>query len=96
MVSPCDEGHKALRAREVVRVSDLEVVLVAVQTPQGFRAAVLRDAHATGMDGTDDASLVERLGGRVITVTGEAWNRKITTPDDLDRAREWLGRSAHA
>jgi 2-C-methyl-D-erythritol 4-phosphate cytidylyltransferase len=70
--------------------------LVAVQTPQGFRAAVLRRAHATGMDGTDDASLVERLGGRVVTVPGEAWNRKITTPDDLDRAREWLSRSAHA
>ena len=70
--------------------------LVAVQTPQGFRAAVLRRAHATGMDGTDDASLVERLGGRVVTVPGEGWNRKITTPDDLDRAREWLSRSAHA
>ena len=70
--------------------------LVAVQTPQAFRAAVLRRAHATGMDGTDDASLVERLGGRVITVPGEAWNRKITTPDDLDRARDWLARSAHA
>jgi len=70
--------------------------LVAVQTPQAFRAAVLRRAHATGLDGTDDASLVERVGGRVITVAGEAWNDKITTPEDLDRARDWLARSAHA
>ncbi len=70
--------------------------LVAVQTPQGFRATVLRRAHATGLDGTDDASLVERVGGRVITVPGEAWNDKITTPEDLARAREWLARSAHA
>jgi 2-C-methyl-D-erythritol 4-phosphate cytidylyltransferase len=70
--------------------------LVAVQTPQGFRADVLRRAHATGLDGTDDASLVERIGGRVVTVPGEAWNDKITMPDDLARAREWLARSAHA
>ena len=36
--------------------------LVAVQTPQGFRAAALRDAHATGAEATDDASLVEAAG----------------------------------
>jgi 2-C-methyl-D-erythritol 4-phosphate cytidylyltransferase len=67
-----------------------------VQTPQGFRAAILRRAHATGMDGTDDASLVEHIGGRVVTVPGEAWNEKITTPEDLARARQWLARSTHA
>ena len=70
--------------------------LVAVQTPQAFRAVALRQAHATGMDGTDDASLVEHLGGLVVTVPGEAWNGKITTPDDLARARDWLARSADA
>ncbi len=70
--------------------------LVAVQTPQGFRAAMLRLAHATGMDGTDDASLVEHIGGRVVTVPGEAWNEKITTPEDLARARQWLAGSTHA
>ncbi len=46
--------------------------LVAVQTPQAFRADVLRRAHADGADGTDDASLVEALGGRVVTVPGRA------------------------
>ena len=46
--------------------------LVAVQTPQAFRAGVLRAAHATGDDGTDDAALVERAGGRVLVVPGEA------------------------
>ena len=64
--------------------------LVAVQTPQAFRAGVLRRAHAEGGDGTDDAALVERLGGRVVVVPGEAWNRKITEPDDLVWARRWL------
>jgi 2-C-methyl-D-erythritol 4-phosphate cytidylyltransferase len=64
--------------------------LVAVQTPQAFRADVLRRAHAGGDESTDDAALVERLGGRVVTVPGEPWNRKITEPDDLEWARRWL------
>lgn len=61
--------------------------LVAVQTPQAFRADALRDAHASGIDGTDDASLVEQRGGRVVVVPGEARNRKITHAEDLDWAR---------
>jgi len=61
--------------------------LVAVQTPQAFRASVLRAAHAAGGDATDDASLVEHHGGRVVVVAGEPDNRKITDPDDLQWAR---------
>jgi 2-C-methyl-D-erythritol 4-phosphate cytidylyltransferase len=64
--------------------------LVAVQTPQAFRAPVLRRAHAGGDEGSDDATLVERLGGLVVTVAGEAWNRKITEPEDLDWAQRHL------
>jgi 2-C-methyl-D-erythritol 4-phosphate cytidylyltransferase len=56
---------------------------VAVQTPQAFRAAALRSAHADGPEGTDDASLVEAAGGRVVVVDGDAANIKITTPTDL-------------
>lgn len=62
--------------------------LVAVQTPQAFRADVLRAAHATGSEGTDDAALVESAGGRVVVVPGDVMNRKITDPADLDWARE--------
>ena len=51
---------------------------------------MLRRAHVEGGVGTDDAALVERLGGRVVVVPGEAWNRKITEPDDLVWARRWL------
>ena len=51
---------------------------------------MLRRAHAEGGEGTDDAALVERLGGRVVVVPGETWNRKITEPDDLEWARGWL------
>jgi 2-C-methyl-D-erythritol 4-phosphate cytidylyltransferase len=60
--------------------------LVSVQTPQGFRASVLRAAHATGADATDDASLVEAAGGRVVLVEGDPANLKITTPVDLSFA----------
>lgn len=56
---------------------------VAVQTPQGFVADVLRRAHAGGAEGTDDASLVEAVGGKVRVVDGEGANTKITTPHDL-------------
>jgi 2-C-methyl-D-erythritol 4-phosphate cytidylyltransferase len=65
--------------------------LVAVQTPQAFRADALRSAHERGGDATDDAALVEALGGLVVVVAGEAINRKITVPDDLEWARRLVG-----
>ena len=61
--------------------------LRAVQTPQAFRAEMLRRAHAALGEGTDDASLVEAEGGKVVVVDGEVLNRKITTRDDLEWAR---------
>jgi len=57
--------------------------LGAVQTPQGFAAGALRTAHLGAPEATDDASLVEALGGRLRIVQGERWNLKITEPDDL-------------
>jgi 2-C-methyl-D-erythritol 4-phosphate cytidylyltransferase len=62
--------------------------LVAVQTPQAFRADVLRRAYLPEIDGTDDSSLVEAIGGTVIVVSGEVNNRKITHPEDLVWAHE--------
>jgi 2-C-methyl-D-erythritol 4-phosphate cytidylyltransferase len=59
--------------------------LVAVQTPQAFRAAALRAAHAGGGEATDDGALVEAAGGRVVIVPGEPDNVKVTTPADLER-----------
>lgn len=66
--------------------------LVAVQTPQAFRAAALRRAHRQGAvdAATDDAMLVEALGGTVLVVPGEAGNLKITAPDDLAAAERLL------
>jgi 2-C-methyl-D-erythritol 4-phosphate cytidylyltransferase len=57
--------------------------LVAVQTPQAFRADLLRRAHHNGADATDDAGLIEALGGRVVVVEGDVRAGKLTTPDDL-------------
>jgi 2-C-methyl-D-erythritol 4-phosphate cytidylyltransferase len=57
--------------------------LVAVQTPQAFRAACLRAAHASAPEATDDAAVVEAAGGRIELVAGDRWNLKITEPDDL-------------
>lgn len=67
--------------------------LVAVQTPQAFRASMLRAAHESGHEATDDAALVERAGGTVVVVPGEPMNRKITHPADLDWARSNIGSS---
>lgn len=62
--------------------------LTAVQTPQAFRASVLRAAHESDGDATDDAALVEAAGGTVVVVAGHPDNRKITDPDDLRWARQ--------
>jgi 2-C-methyl-D-erythritol 4-phosphate cytidylyltransferase len=64
--------------------------LVAVQTPQAFRADLLHRAHANGTVATDDAALVEQLGATVLVVPGEAHNIKITTPEDLRAAERHM------
>ena len=61
------------------------------QTPQGVSVEALRSALAGDADdASDDASLIERNGGRVAVVTGEARNLKITFPDDLALAEAML------
>ena len=64
--------------------------LVTVQTPQAFRAEALRKAHASGLDATDDAALLEAIGATVQVVAGEATNTKLTAPEDLERAAAFL------
>lgn len=91
VVSAVRAGAKAVvpavAVVDTVRHIDGEPVnrekLQAVQTPQGFDAQALRDAHAAGADASDDATLVAGAGGKVETVAGERWNVKITEPDDL-------------
>jgi len=74
--------------------------LARVQTPQGFRVATLRAAHAgwpAGDEATDDAQMVRRLGGSVALVHGDAMLDKVTHPDDFAAAEArvtWETRSA--
>jgi 2-C-methyl-D-erythritol 4-phosphate cytidylyltransferase len=84
-------------ADTVKRVEDGRVVetlersaLAAVQTPQAFRADVLRAAYAAGGDATDCAALVEAQGGRVTVVEGDPRLVKITTRGDLELVESWL------
>ena len=68
--------------------------LYRVQTPQGFTYEILEEAFRRaaedGFTGTDDASLVERLGKPVALVEGDPQNIKITTLLDLKWAEEIL------
>lgn len=68
----------------------------AVQTPQVFRCPALVAAHeaanADGFEGTDDASLVERLGQTVLVVPGPRDNVKVTVTEDLAYVTAVLGR----
>lgn len=65
------------------------------QTPQAFPRDMLVDAYRRAREenitGTDEASLVERYGGRVLVVEGSHANLKLTTPEDLRIAERLLG-----
>jgi 2-C-methyl-D-erythritol 4-phosphate cytidylyltransferase len=87
---PIAETVKRVRD-ELVDATVDRSALWAVQTPQAFRLGILREAHdkarRDAFVGTDDAMLVERLGHPVRVVRGLVDNVKITTPEDLRRAR---------
>jgi len=84
-VEPTDTLKRVANGRIVETVE--RAGLVAVQTPQAFRAEVLRRAHAGDPEATDDAALVEATGATVVVVEGDRRNLKITSPDDLVVAR---------
>jgi 2-C-methyl-D-erythritol 4-phosphate cytidylyltransferase len=87
---PLADTVKRVRGEVVVETVD-RAELVAVQTPQAFRTDLLRRAlEGGGADVTDEATLVERLGERVVTVAGDPLNLKVTTPADLDLLRALL------
>ncbi|PAE23003.1 MULTISPECIES: 2-C-methyl-D-erythritol 4-phosphate cytidylyltransferase [Bacillaceae] len=73
--------------------------LWAVQTPQAFRVSSLLEAHRKadedGFLGTDDASLVERLGNEVVIVEGSYDNIKLTTPEDIYFAEAIIKKRSH-
>jgi 2-C-methyl-D-erythritol 4-phosphate cytidylyltransferase len=102
-------GHPAvvpgLALTDTVKVVDAQGLVLAtpdreslrgIQTPQGFLREVLERAHASGESATDDAGLVERIGGHVRVVDGDQRALKITTPADLAFATALLQDGQHA
>lgn len=65
-----------------------------VQTPQGFELAILKKAHESAAEATDDGALVEALGHKVLIIKGEERAIKVTTPADLATALSILGASS--
>lgn len=101
----CGTGVAAIPAVDTVKQVDAQEDVLAtpdrsglriVQTPQAFRVDLIRQAHiaarAEGFHGTDDASLVERLGHPVRLTLGDRRNIKLTTPEDMKMAEAFLDR----
>jgi 2-C-methyl-D-erythritol 4-phosphate cytidylyltransferase len=90
------EVKRASLPEDVARITGTiprELVVLA-QTPQGFKGALLREAferaQRDGVNASDEAGLVERLGHEVYVVHGSERNIKITRPADMDLARFYL------
>ena len=84
---------KQVERQTIVGTIPRERIALA-QTPQAFRYAILREAFdraaADGFNGSDEASLVERLGYTVTVLLGSERNIKITKPSDLPLARLYI------
>ena len=87
---------KIIDEKNFVKETPPRSELVAVQTPQGFRKKILFDAYEQAEKdnflGTDDAGLVERIGGKIKIVWSDYKNIKITTPEDIKIAESFLSR----
>lgn len=85
-VIPVEDTVKLVEGNKILDTLDRTKIRRG-QTPQGFSYQVLRTALSRARDeeyfGTDEATLVERIGGEVSLVEGDPKNIKITTPDDL-------------
>jgi 2-C-methyl-D-erythritol 4-phosphate cytidylyltransferase len=84
--APITDTVKRAEGGTILGTEDREQ-LWAAQTPQAFRSEALREALAVDAEGragaTDDASLVEAIGGRVMIEPAPSTNLKVTTPADL-------------
>jgi 2-C-methyl-D-erythritol 4-phosphate cytidylyltransferase len=92
VAAPATDTVKQVHAEGWIEATPPREHMWLAQTPQAFRADLIRAAHAgagSSPAATDDAVLVERLGARVHVVPGNPENRKITTAEDL-RWAEWL------
>lgn len=93
VIPVADTIHLMSNDATIVETLDRSM-LAAAQTPQCFRADVLRDvlvrAQLEGIEGTDEAGLAARFGYTVKAVPGDPRNLKITVPEDLVIAESYL------
>lgn len=91
---PVPDTIKAVDANGMVVSTPLRAGLRAVQTPQGFATELLLHAYQRAGEAafTDDASMVEHVGGRVFVIDGDPLAFKITTRLDVLLAQAVLGR----
>lgn len=93
---PLKDTIKEVDDKRIVRNTLERSRLWAIQTPQTFPVKILKRAYEESYRnktfGTDDATLVERTGGKVRVIMGSYENIKITTPEDLLLAEEILKR----
>jgi len=82
---------KVIDAQGYVSSTPDRASLRRVQTPQGFTYSVLKKAHEAAGDATDDAALVAHAGHKVRVIDGEERALKITTPQDLATALQFMG-----
>ena len=91
---PADDTIKRVSGEGTIEGTLERKGLWLIQTPQVFRYAVITEAHdralRDGYVGTDDASLVERLGFPVTLISGSKSNIKVTTAEDLAMAAALL------
>ncbi len=84
---PVKDTVKEVTAEGWVKKTVVREGLWLTQTPQAFHRSIILDAYekagAEGFYGTDDASLVERMGIAVRMIPGDCNNIKVTTPEDL-------------
>lgn len=105
IISALKDGNEvavipALAEIDTVKIVDADGYVIStpdrstlkrVQTPQGFSYAVLKAAHTTDINATDDAVLVANAGHKVKIIEGEERALKVTTPSDLAAAINFLG-----
>lgn len=95
---PAKNTIKIVNEDQVVTATPERNTLWSVQTPQGFKRDIILHAYKKAAEdhflGTDDSSLVERLGIKVKVVKGEYSNLKITTPEDFIMVEAFMRKGA--
>ncbi len=95
LAARCKDTVKEVMDSKIIKTLSRDTLWLA-QTPQGFRKDIIVDALKSAKDdgylGTDEASLVERMGVDVSIVEGRSNNIKVTYPEDVEHIRSYLKR----